>query len=374
MVAETPSRSCWTCLVSVGIMGSSKSRHQLLYNGRAAVGQMVKSISCHDIIQRPRRLLEELKACFLEPLALVLLSKGQRGGRGTDVDVPAQDVLADEFEPLHAIPVGGDEQVLSHKGLFFLGLGLGQRVGVDEVQQVPEHVRPHLIYLHLPGGKRRLLHGAEQLGLEHGRPHREHAAMRRELLPVHPEAHVGAQLAPQEFAQVLRQVRRRNADERDGGGRGSGGGVLGAELGDDADVAADAEGVVLEVPRLLQRFPPDEGVEAPVRAGGVEPVHGEGLGEGRHRLAGTVEKADAELRERGGAVGGCVLENEVERDVVGRLRAVAVGEVSEVPGVAADAERAGLEVDAGGEALGARVAVDLEHVRADSGGGDDGGR
>jgi hypothetical protein len=40
--------------------------------------------------------------------------------------------------------------------------------------------------------------------------------------------------------------------------------------------------------------------------------------------------------------------------------------------VAADVEGAGPEVDADGKALGARVAIDLEHVRAESGVGDDG--
>jgi len=205
--------------------------------------------------------------------------------------------------------------------------------------------------------------------------------MRGEVLPFHPEAHVGTQLAPQEFAEVPRQVRRRDTDARGGGGFGGGGGssdgggVLGVEAGDDADLAADTEGVVLgvEVPRPLEHLPPDEHVEAPVRGGGGEAGDGVGLGLGRHRLAGAVEQGDAELREDRGAVGRGVLEDEEERDEVGILLGVPVGEVGKVPGVAADAEGAGPEVDAGGEALGARVAVDLEHVRAGSGVGDDGG-
>jgi hypothetical protein len=41
--------------------------------------------------------------------------------------------------------------------------------------------------------------------------------------------------------------------------------------------------------------------------------------------------------------------------------------------VAANTEGAGPEVDAGGESLGARVAINLEHVRANSGGSNNGG-
>ena len=92
----------------------------------------------------------------------MLVSKGQRGGRGANIDVLAQNVLTHELEPLHAIPVGGDEQVLRHEGLFvIIGLiGLGQLVGVDEVQEIPEHVCPHVIDLH-PAVALGLLHGAE---------------------------------------------------------------------------------------------------------------------------------------------------------------------------------------------------------------------
>jgi hypothetical protein len=53
---------------------------------------------------------------------------------------------------------------------------------------------------------------------------------------------------------------------------------------------------------------------------------------------------EAELEPRHDGVGGRVVEDEEEGDVVGILLAVAVGEVPDSPGAACDAEGAGLDV------------------------------
>ncbi|KAB8112805.1 hypothetical protein EE612_051543, partial [Oryza sativa] len=61
-------------------------------------------------------------------------------------------------------------------------LRLRQRVGVDEGEEGPEHLRLHVVNLHDGVAAAALLHLAEELRLEHRRPGRENAPVRRERL------------------------------------------------------------------------------------------------------------------------------------------------------------------------------------------------
>lgn len=86
---------------------------------------------------------------------------------------------------------------------------------------------------------------------------------------------------------------------------------------------------------------------------------------------GTVEQAKLELSFHVYIV----VEVEEDGDAVSFVRVVAAGIVADVPTMASDAERSGLDVAAGGRelVLGVGVAVDLEKVLAALRAGYDGG-
>lgn len=123
---------------------------------------MLEAIGSHGRLEVARR-RQELDASLLECAAMVLLRQRQRHGDVAHGDAAAQPVLADQPQPLHPVRVRRGEQPPRHG----VGVGVGvvgQRVGVDEVEQRPERVGVH-------GGepqrRRRRRRGGE-LGLEYG--------------------------------------------------------------------------------------------------------------------------------------------------------------------------------------------------------------
>ena len=146
--------------------------------------------------------------------------------------------------------------------------------------------------------------------------------------------------------------------------------------GGDRQITPDREAVVLEMLGFLQLVPPDESPESTVVVTegmlGTEGVVWHWL------LLSIVKQAEGEPCSDAMAMGDIdivVVEVELEEDgyEVGASGVAAVGVIADVPAVAADAERSGLDVAAGRDILGAGVAVDLQQVLPALGaGGDDG--
>ena len=94
---------------------------------------MLKPIATDDRLQIARR-PEKPEARFLEPSAAMLLGKGQRSRRRVGADVAAELVLADELQPLEAVPVRRHEHMLRHDRRRVAARASRlrrQRVGVD---------------------------------------------------------------------------------------------------------------------------------------------------------------------------------------------------------------------------------------------------
>lgn len=300
----------------------------------------------------------------------MLLGQHERGHHRARVNAPAQAIFADELEPLEAKPVGGFKQVLRHGGFFF-SAHLGQRLGVHELQHGPED--PWLDVLDAYGaavGTGALLHGAEELRLEDGRPRGEHAPVSTERLPAGLEHDVGGLPAEEQLPEVAVQVGRRHLHK--------GASFHRAEAVEDDDVALEREAVVLEEPELaLQLRLPHELEEPPAPR---EIVHRTLARGGSFQEATVVDQGKGELRLDGGPGGGGdgavedELQGEVAAGALDQAAAAAVGEVVNVPAVARRLEVGGLDVGAAGQGLGEGVAVDLELVRPGGRRGGDGRR
>ena len=153
---------------------------------------MLKPIATDDRLQIARR-PEKPEARFLEPSAAMLLGERQSGRRRASADVAAELVLADELQPLQAVPVCRDEHMLGHDRRIAARVRrrrLWQRVGVDVVEHGAEH--PWLHVVDLDGAARRvlLLHRAEELRHGHRGPGAEHEPVRREGLAADAERDV----------------------------------------------------------------------------------------------------------------------------------------------------------------------------------------
>ena len=203
---------------------------------------MLKPIATHDRLQIARR-PEKPEARFLEPSAAMLLGKGQRSRRRVGADVAAELVLADELQPLEAVPVRRHEHMLRHgRRIAFAARVrlLGHRVGVDVVEHGAEHPGLHVVDLDWAASPRALLpHRAEELRIENRGPGREHEPVRGEGLPADPELDVGFRAGREETAEVLVQVWRRPGDELWG--------VLCSELLGDDDIAPDTETIIFQI-------------------------------------------------------------------------------------------------------------------------------
>jgi len=114
--------------------------------------------------------VEDLDARLHEPMAAMLVSQLQHCHSRARVDVDAKDILADQLEPLHAVPIRRPEQTLSDGDLVpavVTLLQLRECVGVDEVEQSPEHHRLHVVDAHTRAGGGSVLNPrAEELGHE----------------------------------------------------------------------------------------------------------------------------------------------------------------------------------------------------------------
>ena len=198
---------------------------------------------------------QELDARLLELLAMVLIRHCQRRRDGVHGDALAEHELADQLQPLDVVPVGGLEQVHDHLRRVVVVVEVvhgGGRVGVDEVEESPEHRRLDAVDGDAAGVRvRGLLHWPVERRLEHRRTHGEHRPVRGELLAPHDERHVGGALVAEEPGEVAEDVRRRMVELRRVAGGDDG-------VQDDVDDALDGEAVVADEPHLLQLAPPHE--------------------------------------------------------------------------------------------------------------------
>ncbi|KAG2558802.1 hypothetical protein PVAP13_8NG337830 [Panicum virgatum] len=136
------------------------------------------------------------------------LGQLQRRPDGACVDVVAEPVLADQLQPLQAVPVRRGEQAPRHDRRRLAAaaiLQLREGVGVHEAEHGLEHVRVDAFYPHADrGGARPRRAQGEELGPEGRRPGGEDAPEATEI-----PAHVG----------------RRHRDVPRGAGGGGGGDV-----------------------------------------------------------------------------------------------------------------------------------------------------
>ncbi|PUZ45528.1 hypothetical protein GQ55_8G231300 [Panicum hallii var. hallii] len=169
------------------------------------------------------------------------LGQRQRRPDGARVDVVAELVLADQLQPLQAVPVRRGEQAPRHgRRLVDVILQLREGVGVHEVEQGPEHLRVDAFDPHADRGARPRRGRGEELSPEGRRPGGEDAPVRRDGLAAHLERHVRPLPAREEAPEVPAHVGRRRRDvPRRGGGGGDGGGVFPGGLLQDGDVAPD---------------------------------------------------------------------------------------------------------------------------------------
>lgn len=288
---------------------------------------------------------DELDAGFPEPAAAMAIGQCQCARHRLRRQAPREHVRADELQPAHVVPVGGDEQVAGELSpVVLVGVEVvhgGERVGVDEAEKDLEHGGLHVA--DLDGAAGVVAHRAEQLGGEDGGAHGEHHPVRGELHSPHVERDVGVGLEVED---------RPRCAARSGGGTSAPSAARRRtpRLPDDAHGAVDGEAVAADVVGLerLYRLHLDAvhgggggaeyGVERPRR--GERRVHGQ-------RPAGVgADEAEVEGGGGGGAVG-------QELDVDGGVVVVGVRGAARVeddgPVVAADGEGGRPDVLAGGE-------------------------
>ena len=93
---------------------------------------MIKAFGCCDGIENSRG-LKELEACLLEAMTPVLLGQSQYDSHGGHVDMPAKSVLAYQLQPLHAVPVRRNKQMLTDHSFLLPCHVLRQGIGVHEL-------------------------------------------------------------------------------------------------------------------------------------------------------------------------------------------------------------------------------------------------
>ncbi|KAF2911778.1 hypothetical protein DAI22_11g205601 [Oryza sativa Japonica Group] len=329
---------------------------------------MLESIAAFDGLHVGRQ-PDEPEHHLLEVMAAVLLRQRQRRRHRASAEALRQLPLAHQLQPRQVVLVRRHQQVLRHDrrrvGVAVAGdveLARRQLVGVDEVEERPEHVGAHVVDADHRGAAialRRLLHRAEQLRLEDERPRGEHVAVRgeRRLLAVADVAadddrHVGGVRVAEEVAEVPAERRRRRLhgdDER---------GAL------DGDVAPDGEPVVPDAPRrhvqLLRR---DEALEAEA---GVRPERApEPAGDlrlrRRRRVAVARDKVDLHVGVEADVDAADAVDE--DGDMAGGGLAVPVGVVPDPPWLAAGDELGGRDVrPVLRRLLGLGVAVDADIV------------
>ena len=90
---------------------------------------------------------QKTEARLLEPVAVVLLGQRQYGCYRADINVLAQFLLAHQLEPLHAVPISRNEQMLGHDIFPIFFRHVRKRVGVHEkTEKRPEHLSLHVKY------------------------------------------------------------------------------------------------------------------------------------------------------------------------------------------------------------------------------------
>ncbi|KAG2563445.1 hypothetical protein PVAP13_8KG382604 [Panicum virgatum] len=183
------------------------------------------------------------------------LGQLQRRPDGARVDVVAEPVLADQLQPLQAVPVRRGEQARRHgRRLAAALLQLREGVLVHEAEHGPEHLHVDALNPHADCGawrwREELRQEGQRPGGEDTPPLGEDAPVRRDGLAAHLERHVCPLPAREEAVEVPAHVRRRHRDVPRR--RRCGSGVVPGGLLEDGDVAPDPEGVVAEP------FPGDE--------------------------------------------------------------------------------------------------------------------
>jgi hypothetical protein len=294
----------------------------------------------------------ELDAGVPEHLAVVPDGHGQEVGHRVGVDERADPLLGPHPEPVHLVPVGGEDEVADPLVRGLEAVHVRQVVGVRNVQQRLERVGRDGLAVHLDVAPRAAVGVLAQLGAQSGGRGGEDARVRAERGVADGERDVRALLGleqPERARGVARRdgERRRPREERTRRG-----------APEHAEPDLDHQDVV---PHLYRGLEVSGVVAEPLRAGAAERVRdcvGLDAALGRVEALHMERELRAALRVGGPAAG---------QDEAHALRpvrvAVPVRVHLDVPAAAADAELAGPHALAGPEqALLPREVVDDELV------------
>jgi len=183
-------------------------------NRRVARNEMAEPLRFHGSAKHVRP-GQEPEASFSELGTLVPLGQRQGGRHRLHVDPATQPRLAQHPQPVEPVPVRGHEQVLRRHDPA-RGAVVGERVRVDVMEEPREGGGIHVVH---PNDARHaalglgLLHGAEELRLEHHGAGGQDVAVRAEEPVADDERHVGAGAVPEHARQVVAEDRLRDLDD-----------------------------------------------------------------------------------------------------------------------------------------------------------------